>query len=102
MLNHGVPVIVVSRRLGHAKASITLDVYGHLMPGMDAEAAEIMDELVTPIQLHQIAPRLHPIFTRTYKTTLHPPIYSPNKRKTPIPGGNLVGGIGLEPTTFSV
>jgi integrase len=29
MLNHGIPVIVVSRRLGHAKAGITLDIYGY-------------------------------------------------------------------------
>jgi integrase len=34
MLNHGIPVIIVSRRLGHAKPSITLDIYGHLIPGM--------------------------------------------------------------------
>jgi hypothetical protein len=58
MLNHGTPVLVVSRRLGYAKPSITLDVYGHSIPGMDAEAAEIIDELVTPIQLHQIAPSM--------------------------------------------
>lgn len=56
MLNHGIPVIVVSRRLGHAKPSITLDVYGHLIPSMQTEAAEKMDELVTPVDLHQ-APR---------------------------------------------
>ena len=49
MLNNGIPVIIVSRRLGHAKASITLDVYGHLIPSMQAEAAEMMDELVMPI-----------------------------------------------------
>ena len=49
MLNHGIPVIVVSRRLGHAKASITLDVYGHLIPSMQAEAAELIDALITPI-----------------------------------------------------
>jgi len=46
MLNHGIPVIVVSRRLGHARPSITLDVYGHLMPTMQDEAARLMDELI--------------------------------------------------------
>lgn len=40
MLNNGAPVLVVSRRLGHARASITLDVYAHLIPRMQAEAAE--------------------------------------------------------------
>lgn len=48
MLNHGIPVIVVSRRLGHAKASTTLDIYGHLLTEMQDEAARLMDELVTP------------------------------------------------------
>ena len=53
MLNHGIPVIIVSRRLGHARPSITLDIYGHLIPSMQSEAAELMDELVTPIELHR-------------------------------------------------
>jgi integrase len=64
MLNYGIPVIVVSRRLGHAKPSITLDVYGHLIPSMQEEAAQKIDELITPVafqQLHPTAPDLHPI-----------------------------------------
>lgn len=50
MLNNGIPLIVVSRRLGHAQPSITLDVYGHLIPGKQQEAASLMDDLLTPIQ----------------------------------------------------
>lgn len=46
MLNNGVDVLVASRRLGHAKPSITLDVYGHLIPSIQAEAADVMDRLV--------------------------------------------------------
>jgi integrase len=49
MLNAGIPVIVVKRRLGHARASITLDVYGHLIPSMQSEAAELIDQMVTPV-----------------------------------------------------
>ena len=30
MLNNNIPSIVVTKRLGHAKASTTLDAYGHL------------------------------------------------------------------------
>lgn len=48
LLNSGVPVIIVSRRLGHARASITSDVYGHLIPSMQDEAAQLIDNLVTP------------------------------------------------------
>jgi hypothetical protein len=49
LLNQGVPVIAVSRRLGHSKPSITLDVYGHLINELDEESARIMDEKVIPI-----------------------------------------------------
>lgn len=61
MLNHGVPPIIVARRLGHSKVSITLDTYGHLMPEIHSGIADLMDELVTPIEvdLHQTAPQLH-------------------------------------------
>ena len=61
MLNHGVPVSAVSRRFGHAKASITLDVYGHLVPNMQAEAVKMMDEQIMPIELHTTAHDLHTI-----------------------------------------
>jgi integrase len=49
MLLNGIPLIVVSRRLGHSKPSVTLDIYGHYLPGMQKEAAALMDALVTPI-----------------------------------------------------
>ena len=51
MLNEGIPVIVASRRLGHANPSITMDTYGHLFHEMQGEAARILDELVTPIRV---------------------------------------------------
>jgi integrase len=71
MLNHGIPVIVVSRRLGHARPSITLDIYGHLVPGMQEEAAQMMDDLITPVEFQQLratAPDLHPILTNNEPT----------------------------------
>ena len=51
MLNNGIPVIVVSKILGHSKPSITLDIYGHLYNEMQGEAASLMDELVSPIKV---------------------------------------------------
>jgi len=51
MLNHGIPVIVVSGMLGHSKPSITLDIYGHLHNAMQDEAAKLMDDLVTPVKV---------------------------------------------------
>lgn len=47
MLNNGVDVLVASRRLGHAKASITLDVYGHLIPSSQSGVADVLDRLVS-------------------------------------------------------
>ncbi|MGO9875767.1 MAG: hypothetical protein ACLPVY_18450 [Acidimicrobiia bacterium] len=35
----GIPAKVMSERLGHAKVGITLDLYSHVVPGMQEEAA---------------------------------------------------------------
>ena len=45
-LTHGVPIKVVSERLGHANISVTLQIYGHLLPNMQAEATQRMDYLL--------------------------------------------------------
>jgi integrase len=39
MLQAGVPIVVVSRRLDHQRVSTTLDRYAHAVPGSDAHAA---------------------------------------------------------------
>lgn len=39
LLKAGIPVKVVSDRLGQATVMITLETYAHVMPGMQAEAA---------------------------------------------------------------
>ncbi len=39
----GLDVITISHRLGHSKASITLDVYGHLFKDDDTGAADAID-----------------------------------------------------------
>ena len=51
MLNYGVPLLVASKRLGYAKPSITMDVYGHLIPSRQEAAVLVMDELMTPATL---------------------------------------------------
>ena len=51
MLMNGVSPIIVAKRLGHSKISMTLDVYGHLIPEMQNKAAELIDELITPIPI---------------------------------------------------
>lgn len=46
LLGAGVPVKVVSERLGHATVTITLEIYAHVMPGMQSEAAARFAALV--------------------------------------------------------
>ncbi len=41
-LRSGVPVKTVQSRLGHSTAAFTLDVYGHVMPGDDQRAADVI------------------------------------------------------------
>jgi integrase len=41
----GVDVLTISRRLGHASPSITLDVYGHLFKNIDDRAAQVIEAL---------------------------------------------------------
>lgn len=43
----GVPIHVVSERLGHTNTSVTLNVYSHVMPGMQADAAQAIADHVT-------------------------------------------------------
>lgn len=44
----GVPVKVVSERLGHAKPGFTIDTYQHVLPGMQASAARVFEQLIVP------------------------------------------------------
>lgn len=77
MLNNGIPVIVLSKILGHSKPSVTLDIYGHLYNEMQDEAARLMDDLTTPVRIdlaqtevriaplmHRIAPKDRPRFEK--------------------------------------
>jgi Phage integrase family len=43
MLAAGIHPKIASERLGHSKVGITLDLYSHVMPGMQAEAAAAVD-----------------------------------------------------------
>ena len=43
LISSGLDVLTISRRLGHGKASVTLDVYGHLFRPHDGGAAAIFD-----------------------------------------------------------
>ena len=42
----GKDVVTISRRLGHAKPTITLNVYGHLFGNTDADCADAIEEML--------------------------------------------------------
>jgi hypothetical protein len=56
----GVNAKALSTHMGHAMISITLDRYGHLMPGNEAEAAGLLDAYLaradTAARLAQLDP----------------------------------------------
>jgi integrase len=57
MLAAGVPIATVSQRLSHARASTTLNVYAHSVPGGDRKAAETLSAILAANSGRQISPR---------------------------------------------
>lgn len=68
MLQQGVNPKIVSERLGHSDISLTLNTYSHVLPPMQEEAAEKMDELLTLIE---VSDEFHKIM-ETGKANLDP------------------------------
>ena len=46
LLAAGVPIKVVSERLGHRDITTTLETYQHLLPGMGEQAATVIGSLL--------------------------------------------------------
>ena len=46
MLASGIHPKIAQERLGHATVAITLDLYSHVLPGMQADAAVRVDEVL--------------------------------------------------------
>jgi len=63
MLAAGVPIEVVSKRLGHANITLTMDTYSHLLEGVGREAAERAQALVPRAQAPAV--RSHNVTTST-------------------------------------
>ena len=45
-LKAGISAKVISERLGHASVAFTLQTYGHVIPGMDRDAAATVADLI--------------------------------------------------------
>ncbi len=46
LLEARVPVHVVSKRLGHSKVEMTMEIYAHVLPHMQQEAAATLGKLL--------------------------------------------------------
>ena len=46
MLRRGVPIAYVSRQLGHSSIQVTVDLYGHFVPGADRHHVEGLAEAI--------------------------------------------------------
>lgn len=53
MLMQGTHPKIVQERLGHSDIALTLNTYSHVIPTMQEEAAEKMDEILVPIEVSQ-------------------------------------------------
>ncbi len=48
MLQQGIHPKIVSERLGHSSVAITLDIYSHVLPGLQEVAAQRFEECLQP------------------------------------------------------
>lgn len=53
-LKAGVPIKVVSERLGHATPGFTMATYQHVLPGMQAEAARTFATVIASTEFNPV------------------------------------------------
>lgn len=46
LISEGMDVVTVSKRLGHAQTSTTLNVYSHVLAKSDERACDTLDDLI--------------------------------------------------------
>lgn len=72
MLQQGIHPKVVQERLGHSDITLTLNTYSHVLPSMQEDAAEKMDEVLKPID----------VSNEFKKIGENQQVYTGNKRKS--------------------
>jgi integrase len=56
LLASGIHPKVASERLGHSKVGITLDLYSHVLPGMQEDAAARVDDALRNARKNRLDP----------------------------------------------
>ena len=105
LIKEGVPVKVVSERLGHANIAFTMQTYQHVLPGMQADAART-DRTARPTRsTGRGATRWNVGGTPGGRPP--DPVERPRNERRPRSltwafTSRLVAGAGFEPTTFGL
>jgi integrase len=60
MLKKGIAPKVISEALGHSSVAFTMDVYSHILPGMQEEAMALLDEIL-PAGVNGVEKKITPI-----------------------------------------
>jgi integrase len=60
MLRRGVPVVYVSRQLGHSSIAVTVDLYGHFVPGADRHHVEGLADAIETAETRPDATQTQP------------------------------------------
>lgn len=47
LIEKNINVKIISERLGHSKVAITLDIYSHVLPSMQEEVANQLNEMIS-------------------------------------------------------
>jgi len=58
LIEHGATIKDIQERLGHASSQTTMDIYGHLLPGRDAETARTFAGIVEGMGEARTAPTI--------------------------------------------
>jgi len=65
MLLYGAKPMVISEALGHASVAFTMDVYSHIIDGMQSEAMALLDE-VLPVGKNGVSQKINGNLTPTF------------------------------------
>ncbi len=102
MIADGTPLVVISRRLGHAQVSTTANIYSHVIASADEKAAQISEKFADVV-----APTVGTQITELTKSggAQHEQRRScsrARKKKPPPKGEGLELEAGLEPATYAL
>jgi integrase len=62
LIQNGASVVYVKEQMGHSSIQVTVDTYGHLIPGANVSFVDKLDELPTQVEetsRHQSVPGTH-------------------------------------------